>query len=466
MYNEIVGGYTTANVLDEGAGGPKPADGATDILLVGLDSRVDAQGNPLSKELLARLNGGKADGELNTDTLILMRIPNDGQKAVGISIPRDSYVDIPGFGKHKINSAYARAKATEMRKLRAGGESNQAQLEVRSNQAGAAQLIKTIQGLTGAQIDNYAEVNLLGFSEITDAVGGVPICLVKSVNDSYSGARFPAGEQEVSGVQALQFVRQRHGLPNGDLDRIVRQQVFMKSMATKVLSAGTLTDQSKLDNLLAAIKKSVVLDQKWNIVQFAKQMQGMTGGALDFKTIPTGRPDLKTPEDGDAIEIKPAEVKSFVQGLLGGQQAPPSSGAPSSSGSRPADASNNAITVDVRNGNGKDGLAAQVAELLAGQGFNPGDTKTTAARTTTVVRYPRGEKANADKVADALGGSVTVEQDTNVAKGRVVVLLGKDYKATDGLAGQPLLRLDPPGGVRAQQPPPPRIGSNGAPCVN
>ncbi|MFC0113696.1 LCP family protein [Kibdelosporangium aridum] len=464
-YNEIVGGYTTANVLDEGAGGPKPADGATDILLVGLDSRVDAQGNPLSKELLAKLNGGKADGVLNTDTLILMRIPNDGKKAVGISIPRDSYVDIPGgYGKHKINSAYARAKADAMRKLKADGETNQAQLEVKSNQAGAAQLIKTIQGLTGAQIDNYAEVNLLGFSEITDAVGGVPICLVKSVNDSFSGARFAAGEQEVSGVQALQFVRQRHGLPNGDLDRIVRQQVFMKSMATKVLSAGTLTDQSKLDKLLVAIKKSVVLDQKWNIVQFAKQMQGMTGGALDFKTIPTGRPDLKTPEDGDAIEIKPAEVKAFVQGLLGEPAPPP--GSPSSGGGQPTDAGNKAITVDVRNGNGKTGLAAQVSETLAGQGFTAGDTSSVTARTKTVVRYARGEKANADKVAEALGGGYTVEQDANVAKGHVVVFLGKDYQATNGFAAQPMLQLDP-GTTRAQQQqPPPRIGSNGAPCVN
>ncbi|MCE7006615.1 LCP family protein [Kibdelosporangium philippinense] len=462
-YNEIVGGYTTANVIGEGGGGPKPADGATDILLVGLDSRVDAQGNPLSKELLAKLNGGKADGVLNTDTLILMRIPNDGSKAVGISIPRDSYVDIPGgYGKHKINSAYARAKNDAMRELQKKPGKSQQQLEVESSQEGAKTLIDTIQKLTGAKIDHYAEVNLLGFSEITDAVGGVPVCLVKSVNDSYSGARFAAGEQEVSGAQALQFVRQRHGLPNGDLDRIVRQQVFMKSMAGKVLSAGTLTDQSKLDKLLAAIKKSIVLDQGWNVVQFAKQMQGMTGGALDFKTIPTGRIDLKTPDDGDAIEIKPAEVKTFVQGLLGGQA--PASGAPSGGG-QPADTGNKAITVDVRNGNGKTGLADQVSETLSGQGFTAGETAPATARTKTVVRYARGEKVNGDKVAEALGGSYTAEQDANVPKGHVVILLGKDYTATNRFSAQPMLQLDPPaGGVKQQQPP--RIGSNGAPCVN
>nr|CTQ95745.1 Cell envelope-associated transcriptional attenuator LytR-CpsA-Psr, subfamily A1 (as in PMID19099556) [Kibdelosporangium sp. MJ126-NF4] len=465
-YSEIVDGYTTANVIDDDAGGPKPADGATDILLVGLDSRVDAQGNPLPKEQLARLNGGKADGELNTDTMILMRIPNDGSKAVGISIPRDSYVNIPGgFGKHKINSAYVRGKTSAARKLRNEGGKDQAKIEVESSKVGAKTLIDTIQELTGARIDNYAEVNLLGFADITDAIGGVPICLVKAVNDSFSGARFPAGEQQVSGPSALSYVRQRHGLPNGDFDRIVRQQVFMKSMATKVLSAGTLTDQKKLDPLLTAIKKSVVLDAKWNIVQFAKQMQGMSGGTLDFKTIPTAGPAKN--DDGDVIEIKPAEVKSFVQGLLGGQ-APPSSGAPSGPGDKPAEPDNKAITVDVRNGNGKTGLANQVSDALSGKGFSAGETSNIAARTKTVVRYAKGEKDSADKVSQALGGDHTVEQDANITKGHVAVFLGKDYKATSGLTGQPLLQLDP-GAARTQQQPggaAPRIGSNGAPCVN
>jgi LCP family protein required for cell wall assembly len=465
-YNEIVGGYTTADVIDPGAGGPKPVDGATDILMVGLDSRVDAQGHPLPKELLAKLNAGKADGVLNADTLILMRIPNDGSKAIGISIPRDSFVDIPGgYGKHKINSAYARGKNDAMRRLRTQGVTDQAQLEVKSSQEGAALLIKTIQALTGATIDHYAEVNLLGFADITEAIGGVEVCLVKAATDTFSGARFPAGPQTLSGPPALAFVRQRHGLPQGDLDRIVRQQVFMKGMASKVLSAGTLTDQKKLDPLLVAIKKSVVLDPKWNIVDFARQMGGMTGGALDFKTVPTGNPALPTKEDGDAVEVKPAEVKAFVQSQLPGTTPPTSSSgsqAPSSSGS--AGAENAAITVDVRNANGGSGLAAKVAESLSAQGFKPGTTKTASTLSKSVVRYPKGEKANADKVADALGQNVTVEQDTTVTKGHVVVFLGKDFKAASaGLTGDPLLQLNPPA---RQQPPGTQIGSNGAPCVN
>jgi LCP family protein required for cell wall assembly len=470
-YNEIVGGYTTADVIDPGAGGPKPADGATDILLVGLDSRVDAQGNPLSKELLARLNAGKADVVLNTDTLILMRIPNDGSKAIGVSIPRDSYVDIPGgFGKHKINSAYARSKAAAASRLRKQGVTDAAQLEVKSSQEGAQTLIKTIQTLTGATIDHYSEVNLLGFADITDAVGGADVCLLKPVNDSFSGAKFPAGSMTLSGPQALAFVRQRHGLPNGDLDRIVRQQVFMKGMATKVLSAGTLTDSNKLDSLLAAIKKSVVLDPKWNIVDFARQMQGMTGGGLEFKTIPTGNPALPTPEDGDAIQITPSAVKDFVQKLLpGGSPATSSSQPPTSSGTgagtTDSGSANTSITVDVRNGNGTTGLAAQVAKTLTDQGFKQGETKSDTSRSKTVIRYAKGEKASADKVEAALGKNVTAEQDTTVTKGHVVIYLGKDYKASQGLAAEPLLQLNP-GTLALDQPAGTTVGTNGAPCVD
>ena len=462
---QVTDGYQTADVLDPGSGGPKPADGATDILLVGLDSRTDAQGHPLSKELLNRLNAGKADGVINTDTLILMRIPNDGKKAIGVSIPRDSYVDIPGgFGKHKINSAYARAKNDSYAKFRKQGITDPAQLEVKTNQEGAGELIKTIQQLTGATIDHYAEVNLLGFADITDAVGGADVCLLKATKDEFSGANFPAGPLTLSGPQALAFVRQRHGLPNGDLDRVVRQQVFLKGMASKVLSAGTLTDSDKLAKLVDSIKKSLVIDPKWSILDFAKQMQGLTGGSLDFKTIPTGRPDLKTPADGDAIEINPSQVKSFVQGTLGAAAPTTGSSQPGTSGagSGSSDTGNSSITVDVRNGNGGNGLAAQVAKTLTDQGFKQGQTVSASSRSKTIVMYPKGAKADADKVVAALNGSYTLEQDTSVSKGHVLVYLGKDYK---GLTGDTLLQLNPGAQVLAQ-PPGAQIGPNGAPCVN
>jgi anionic cell wall polymer biosynthesis LytR-Cps2A-Psr (LCP) family protein len=102
-FNALQDDLTTADVIDQEPT-EKPADGAIDIMMVGMDSRTDAKGQPLSPEQLKQLRAGGSDGELNTDTLIMIRIPNDGRKAVGMSMPRDSFVNIPGYGEHKINS--------------------------------------------------------------------------------------------------------------------------------------------------------------------------------------------------------------------------------------------------------------------------------------------------------------------------------------------------------------------------
>jgi LCP family protein required for cell wall assembly len=443
--NEWADGMTRQDVIST-APSEHPADGAVDILMVGMDSRTDAQGHPLSKPLLDELSAGKSDGTLNTDTLILIRIPNDGSRAVGVSLPRDSFVNIPGYGTHKINSAYVRAKTTAMERLRKAGQNDQAKLEVASNLEGAKSLIATVEQLTGAGIDHYAEVNLLGFYDITNAIGGIEVCLNKAVNDDLSGAHLPAGKQTLSGAPALSFVRQRHGLPNGDLDRIIRQQVFMAGMARKVFSKDMLTPGSAtLDSLRQAVQKSVVLDKDWNVIQFAQQMMTVTGDHLDFKTIPVGNLGLHTPADGDAVEVNPRDVKAFVQGLLstGGP-------APSSSSTPPPAAGESPVTVDVRNASGRTGLANQVSQTLTSRGFKAGDTGNATTRPKSVVRYASGEQQSAQQVAAALGG-MAAEADKNVPKGHVTVLLGKDYQTNTGnqLTGDPLLTMDP---VRQQQP--------------
>ncbi|MDQ0379412.1 LCP family protein required for cell wall assembly [Amycolatopsis thermophila] len=448
----LVNGLTTTDVIDAN----QPADGARDILLVGMDSRTDAQGNPLPEDLLAQLRAGVADGEENTDTLIMVHIPNDGSKAVAISLPRDSYVSIPGFGQHKINSAYARAKAAERKKLQDEGETDAKTIEVQSNQAGAKTLIQTVEKLTGSNIDNYASVNLLGFSEITKAIGGVDVCLKDDVNDPYSGAKFTKGQHTISGVEALEFVRQRHGLPRGDLDRVVRQQVFMAGMARKVLSAGTLADPGKLSSLTDAIKKSVVLNQGWDILAFAQQLKGLTGGQLEFHTIPVVNMDYSTPEDGQAIQVDPNQIRQFVQSTSAPAQA-----------AQQADAgpAKSATTVDVRNGTGREGLASTVLQSLTSKGFTGGETSNTTSRKATVVRYPAGGQAAAQQVADALGSGATVEADPTVTSGHVVVLVGSDYGATPSrvvqqAAAAPTTTQAPPPG--SDEP----ITANGITCVN
>jgi LCP family protein required for cell wall assembly len=446
-------GVSFTDVIDPNAGGQQLADGARDILLVGMDSRTDAQGNPLSRQVLDQLRAGQSDGELNTDTLIFVHIPNNGSKAVAISLPRDSYVDIPGgFGKHKINSAYARGMVAARADLQKQGIKDPKELDQKANQAGAKTLIATISKLTGSTIDNYAAVNLLGFSDITTAIGGVDVCLNDNVNDVYSGANFTKGEHTISGIEALEFVRQRHGLLRGDLDRVVRQQVFMAGMAKKVLSAGTLTDPGKLGSLTDAIKKSVVLSQGWDILGFAQQMKGLTGGQLEFRTIPVLNVDYRTPEDGSAVQVDPQQVHDFVQGVAGTPAATPATTTPD----------NHAITVDVRNASGRTGLAAAVVQDLAGKGFTGGDTANSTSRTTSVIRVPTGQQAAGKAVADALGSSAAVEVDGTVTADHVTVFLGTDY------SGQAASAAANPTSAPAQPDPAAdrTITASGVTCVN
>jgi LCP family protein required for cell wall assembly len=469
-------GISTANVIDPNA---QNDTGDQNILLVGLDNRTDAQGNPLPQSLLDQLHAGdQSDGGDNTDTIILIHIPAGGGKAVAFSIPRDSYVQLAGgYGMHKINSAYTYAEVAARKSLKTQGVSGP-QLAVQSDQAGAQNAIHTIQNLTGLSINHFASVNLAGFYSISEAIGGVPVCLKAAVHDSYSGANFPAGEQTIEGAQALAFVRQRHGLPLGDLDRIRRQQAFMASMAHTVLSAGVLTDTTKLSNLINAIKQSVVIDQGWDIFSFAQQMQSMTGGNIQFQTIPIITEDYQTKSDGDAVEVNPTQVQQFIastiqaQGATSTSAAPPPPSSAANNGSAGNNAANAKITAEVLNGSGKTGLASKVLNVLTGKGFTAGSTGNTASRTTSVVEYGSGGSSSAQQVAAALGG-LTTESSSSLAAGKVRVLLGTAYDGpTSDTAGSGGGSSTSTGGgsaptsSSAPQGATPSISANGVTCVD
>ncbi|KJK43923.1 transcriptional regulator [Lentzea aerocolonigenes] len=447
--------------------GPKPLDGAVDILLVGMDSRTDAQGKPLSEEALALLNGGIADGEQNTDTMILVHIPVDGTRAVAISFPRDSYVEIAdGFGKHKLNSAFARQRNTVDQQLRAKGETDEQKIRTESMAAGRKTLIKTIENMTGGtvRVDRYAEVNLASFYEVTKAIGGVEVCVKEDTSDTDSGANFKAGPQTIEGAQALSFVRQRHNLPGGDLDRIVRQQVFIGALAKKVLSTGTLTDSDKLNGLVEAIQKSVILSTGWDITTFAEQMQGLVGGNIEFRTIPVGDP-MDTYGDGNVLPVNPSQVRKFLTGLASDKSA--SSSPPTPTTTLPAPP-NSSITVQVYNAAGVQGLASTVLNTLVAKGFKRG-TFASAPQTgdTTVVKFAAGEEGSARKVAAELGPNVGVEPDTSVRKGQVQVFLGTDYSPPAEDDGEDVDAQGVPGtssSVPSSSVPP--ITAGGLVCVN
>jgi LCP family protein required for cell wall assembly len=362
--------------------------------------------------VLAQLRAGDNEGEL-TDTMILVRIPNDGRHAVAISLPRDLYVQLPdGYGKHKLNSAFTRAKSAAAERLVAQG-ADPATVRTESIAAGRKELLEAVKDLTGVGIDHYAEINLLGFALLTDAVGGVPVCLRAPVHDRLSGANFPAGPQLISGPDALAFVRQRHGLPRGDLDRIVRQQAYLASLANKILTAGTLANPARVRQLINAAQQSLVLDDGFDVLDFANQMQGLTAGNVAFETVPV-LGDADSENDGAVLTVDPQAVRAFVAQAV--DPSPDTTTGPAAA----------ATTVDVFNGAAVAGLARSVSERLAGQGFSQGAVGNSPARTNSVVRYPPGSEDAGRKVADMLGG-LPIEQDVNLSAGTIQVYLGKDY---------------------------------------
>ncbi|OXM44205.1 LCP family protein [Amycolatopsis alba] len=314
--DQLQNNVPTTNALSraDDPAAPPADDGANDILLVGSDARTDAQGNPLPLKVLKELRTEEKAG-VNTDTIIILRIPKNGGKPSGVSIPRDTWTDIPGRGPNKINSAYGVAKANYANAHR--GESDQAKLERDSDQEGRKALVQTVQDLTKIRIDHYAEVNLLGFYLLTEALGGVKVCLNHSTEDKDSGANFRRGEQTVSGGEALSFVRQRKNLPRGDLDRIVRQQTFLSSALNQVLSAGTLTSPSTMAGLVDVVRRSIVLDEGLDLLEFAQQARGIASGDLTFTTIPVVNINGRSADGQSIVEIDPAAVRTFVSGLVG-----------------------------------------------------------------------------------------------------------------------------------------------------
>ena len=296
-------------------GVPGSTNGDTNILLLGLDSRRDNNGNALPREITKLLHVGPASiGGYNTNTMILIHVPADGKKAVAVSIPRDNYVNVPGYGMKKIKEAYSYAKyAEDSRLYKAGVE--QPERENISRDAGRSAAIATVSQFLDVPIDHFAEVNLIGFYDLATALGGIQVCLNRAVSDKkYSGAVFPAGLQTITGVDALAFVRQRHGLPNGDLDRTHRQQAFITGVITKFREQGIFGDLGKVSALLDVAKKDVVIDSGFDVLGFLPQARALTSGNVTFHTLPIEGYVMRNGQSVNLVDE--AKIKKLVKNLF------------------------------------------------------------------------------------------------------------------------------------------------------
>jgi LCP family protein required for cell wall assembly len=447
-----------------------PSIGAQNILLMGLESRTDWQGNILPNDVLKALHACNAQeiadgcGGNDTNTLILIHVFANGGKTVGFSIPRDDWVTFPtaydGQTQGKIDQAYGLAMAAEESQLRQQNPNmSQDQVAFEGNEAGRAAEVATVEQLTGVHIDHFAELNLDGFYELAKAVGGVEVCLLHPVPyDPYSGfSAAHAGYQHLNAKQALAFVRQRHGLTNGDFDRTKRQQAVIDSVTKQLRSAGVLDDLTKLNDLLSVAKQYLITDAGWNLLEFISQMRGLSLGSVTFRTLPEVAPI--TIDNQDANEINPAQIQQLVQETFYPLPNPASMPSPTAQ----ATAGNSKVAVDVYNGGNTQGLAGEVSAALVKDGYKAGKIGNTSPLTTTEVTYGAGAAASASKIASLFG--VTASVSSTVAAGHVEVLLGADATLPSSAASPspsnsavPTPTTGPQGGAVS--------ASNGIPCVN
>ena len=323
-----------------------PSIGAQNILVMGLESRTDWNGNILPNYVLRAMHAGSRQAVQNgtggnaTNTLILIHIFAGGTKAVGFSIPRDDWVHFAGTvgpqQSGKIDQAYGVSMYYEQEKLRRQHPGiSKDQLAFQGNEAGRKAAVATVEKLTGVRVDHFAEVNMYGFYELAKVFGGVEVCLNHATKDRNSGANFRKGYQHLNASQALAFVRQRDNLPNGDLDRTHRQQAFIDSVMQQLHKEGVLSDLSKIDSLLSVAKRYVITDSGWNLLDFAAQMRGLTSGNLVFHTLPIKGYAMIGGQDANVID--PAYIRSIIKSAFHPLPAPrnPEHSAPASSSPTP-----------------------------------------------------------------------------------------------------------------------------------
>ena len=265
----------------------------TNWLLVGSDSREG-----LTKAERKELRTGKDEGAQRTDTLMIIHIDDNGQPTL-VSLPRDSYVTIPAHigldglsiedRRNKINTAYGKG--------------------------GAPLLVETVERNTGLKIDHYMEIGFKGIRDITDAVGGVNMCVPADVTDENSGLNLLAGCQELDGKNALAYVRMRYADPKGDLGRIERQQQFLSSVMKKVATPAVLLNPISMWRLVDAGTASVNVGEGDSVVDIgnlAKAMRGLSNGNGTLTTVPVSQTDANTAAGSSVIWDDVAARELFV----------------------------------------------------------------------------------------------------------------------------------------------------------
>ena len=383
---------------------------AENILIMGSDKRSGA-------------SAVNVPGE-RSDTTILLHLAADRNSATGVSIPRDSIVDIPACTKPDGTAVAARPKTMFNDSFADGG---------------AACTIKTVESLTKIRIDHYVVVDFHGFKDMVNALGGVRVCIPYDVNDPQSHLVLSKGFHTVRGNQALAYVRTRHGLGDGgDISRIDRQQAFLSSMIKKVKSTGLLLNPVRLISFLDAATKSLTTDPSLGDLNslrvLAQDVKGMPTDAVTFLTIPNEPYVL----DPNRVQWKKSAAAVWTsirydEALPGkatpslSQSASPSGGGSPTPTGPPLVTAPSAIKVQVLDGAGDLAAAQKIADNLTAQGFQVVSVTVDprgATTTTTTVRHDPAYDQSGRTLGAALPGA-TVTADASLGA-TLVVTIGSD----------------------------------------
>src|SRR5215467_9848611 len=246
-----------------------PASGPVNILVVGVDKR-----SGLSRQQQLALHVGNLTGA-NTDTMMLVHVPADRQGIQVVSLPRDSWVSIPGHGMNKINAAFGLG--------------------------GPRLMVSTVEQATGMTINDYVEVSFVGFVRVINDLGGVDVCLPYAVSDSGSGLHLSAGRHHVYGVTALKFARDRSSFATSDLHRVADQQQLLASLFAQVTATGVLANPLRLQQVVSTATASVTVDRGFNATELASELRDIKPDSMSFTTVPIATADYQTPTGESAV---------------------------------------------------------------------------------------------------------------------------------------------------------------------
>jgi LCP family protein required for cell wall assembly len=281
-------GWSAVHQVAAASAGERPAaTPGTTYLIVGSDSR-----DGLSPEEIAEYSAGGDDiAGQRTDTIMLLHVPDGGGPAALISIPRDSYVPIPGHDSNKINAAFSIG--------------------------GAPLLTQTVEEVSGLRVDHYVETGFGGFAQIVNAVGGVEMCPAQAVADVRAGLDIQAGCQQMDGKTALGYARYRYSDVQGDLGRAVRQRELLAAITSKAASPATLLNPFRAFPLASAGGGAVTLDEDaslGDLVKFLRGMRSAAGADGISMTVPVSDPNLRTAH-GLAVKWNTDQALEMFQDL-------------------------------------------------------------------------------------------------------------------------------------------------------